>query len=204
VLVSVAALNRQHKRLDYLIDEVSNLPHPRPFLLIVGQPDGDTPAVRALAHRLLEENSYDLRTVPASEMGDIYRASDIFALASLAEAQGRALIEAMSHGLPCVAHDSPVMRFALGPHGVMDDLSQPGALAALIQSQLSDPRTHDRARQRHAFVYERFSWERLAPRYVDLLTAVARDELPRLPPQADDPAQFASATANSAARVDRA
>lgn len=203
VLVSVAALNRQHKRLDYLIQEVARLPRPRPFLLMVGQPDSETPEVRALAKQLLEEDGYDIRTVPASEVGDIYRASDTFVLASVAEAQGRVLIEAMSRGLPCVAHDSEVMQFALGPYAVLGDLTQRGVLTQLLEAQILAPRDPVRASDRHRFVYERFSWDRLRPRYVQLLTAVARRE-PLGASAADDLARSASTTTSSAVRRDPA
>jgi 1,2-diacylglycerol 3-alpha-glucosyltransferase len=53
IVLSVAALNRSHKRLDHLIDELATLPEPRPFLLLAGEPDGETPGVRAHAHALL-------------------------------------------------------------------------------------------------------------------------------------------------------
>src|SRR5579884_3954686 len=94
VVLSLAALNRSHKRLDYLIDELAQLPAPRPFLLLAGEPDAQTPSVRALALERLGPNGFDMRTVAAAEVAALCRASDVFVLASLAEMQGRALVEA--------------------------------------------------------------------------------------------------------------
>ena len=98
----------------------------------------------------------------------------MFALCSLAEGLPRALIEAMERGLPCIAHDYPVARYALGVHGILGDLTRPGTLAAL----LADDRLaadDDRANVRHRFVYERFSWDALRDEYVDMLSgAVGR------------------------------
>lgn len=171
IVLSVAAFNRHHKRLDYLIEELGRLPEPRPFLLLAGEPDPEADGLRDLARRRLGDSGFAMRTVPSEHVPDLYRASDAFVLASLTEAQGRVLVEAMAHGLPCIANDGPVMRFALGEHGVFGDMSRPGVLASQIaDTPASAP---DRAREAHRYVYERFSWDRLRPRYVELLRRVA-------------------------------
>jgi 1,2-diacylglycerol 3-alpha-glucosyltransferase len=169
VVISVAALNRHHKRLDYLITEVARLPEPRPYLLLVGEPEGETPALMALASELLGDEGHGFRTVPRSEVDAMLRASDIFVLASLGEGLPRGLIEAMAQGLPCLAHDYPVAAYATGGHGMLADFTAPGALAGLLESALREPRDLNLARERHRFVYESFSWDRLRPQYVDLL-----------------------------------
>jgi glycosyltransferase involved in cell wall biosynthesis len=111
-------------------------------------------------------------TVPAAEVADLYRVSDVFVLASIAEAQGRVLIEAMAQGLPCIAHDSEVQRFALGEHGLFGDLTQPGELARLLAEPFD--LLGSAGRTAHDHVYRRFSWDCLRPRYVELLRTVAR------------------------------
>jgi glycosyltransferase involved in cell wall biosynthesis len=173
VVLSVAALNNHHKRLCYLIEELAKLPEPRPFLLLAGQPEDETPAIRSLAHERLGADGHSIRTVPQHAVADLYRASDAFVLASLGEGLPRALIEAMSHGLPCFTHAYGVPEFALGPHGRMADLNEPGALARLLSSALASHAAPTEASDRHRFVYERFSWDVLRPRYVDLFRRVA-------------------------------
>jgi glycosyltransferase involved in cell wall biosynthesis len=170
-VLSVAALNRGHKRIDYVIEEVARLPEPRPYLLLVGQPEPDTPGLRALAHSLLGQDGHSIRTVPAAEVSSLYRASDVLVLASLGEAFGRVLIEAMAEGVPCVAHDYAVTRYVLGDHGQLGNLSRPGGLAELLGS-VSAP-VPDEAERRHRFAYEHFSWDRLRPAYVAFLRAAA-------------------------------
>ena len=174
ILLSTAALNRQHKRIDYLIEEVSRLPEPRPYLLLAGEPDDETPGIRDLARARLARDGYSIRTVAQAEVGDLYRASDLFVLTSLGEAQGRSFVEALTHGLPALAHDYPIARFALGEHGRYADFSKPGALAELVHGSIPVGRDPQAARDRHSFAYEKFSWDRLRPRYVELLTRVAR------------------------------
>jgi glycosyltransferase involved in cell wall biosynthesis len=171
VILSVAALNRSHKRLDYLIDEVARLPEPRPFLLMAGQPEEETAGLRSFARERLTERGHEFRTVPYSDVPDLYRASDAHVLASLGEALGRVLIEALAYGVPCLAHDYPVTRFVLGDQGRLADFSQPGALAALLRETVTASGSDDDARARHEYAYENFSWDRLRPRYVELFRA---------------------------------
>jgi glycosyltransferase involved in cell wall biosynthesis len=188
VILSVAALNRHHKRLDYLIEEVSRLPQPRPFLLLAGQEEAETPAVRALAAERLAPGTYNIRTVPHREVADLYRASDVFVLASLGEGLPRALIEALGWGLPCLAHDYAVARFALGGHGELADFSVPGRLAGLLKAVLEHGEDLEALHRRHRFVYDTFSWERLRPRYLALLRdSVFPSAAPRLRPTAAAP-----------------
>lgn len=177
VLISVAALNRYHKRLDYVIEEVARLEEPRPFLLLVGQPEDETEGLRELAGRLLGPEGHSFRTVTRAEVDGLLRASDLFVLGSLAEGLPRALVEASAHGLPCLAHDYSVARFALGEHGLLADFTQSGALASLLREAVAGGARPDSERQR--FVREQFSWEALAPRYVEMLTgAVGRRPFP--------------------------
>ena len=169
VVISVAALNGHHKRLDYLITELARLPEPRPYLLLVGQPEPETDGLRRLAHELLGEDGHSIRSVPSSEVPPLLRASDVFVLASLAEGLPRALVEAMGQGLLCLAHDYPVAHYALGGHRRLADFTQPGALASLLSANAEGDHDAAGTRERHRFVYERFSWDALRPQYVDLL-----------------------------------
>src|SRR4051812_9640897 len=98
IVLSVGAVNRQ-KRMDYLVDEIASLPAPRPYLLIAGQAEAETPAIRRHALERLGPEGHDIRTVAPRAMADVYRAADAFVLASTWESFGRVLVEAQSHGL---------------------------------------------------------------------------------------------------------
>jgi 1,2-diacylglycerol 3-alpha-glucosyltransferase len=169
IAITVAALNRSHKRLDYLINELARVPEPRPYLLLVGQPEPETEGLRRLAQERLGAEGHAFRTVPRSEVDTLLRASDLFVLPSLAEGLPRALVEAMAQGLPCLAHDYSVARYALGEHGLLADFREPGALAALLEAHRPEAGSRADAEARHRFVYERFSWDHLAPQYVEML-----------------------------------
>ncbi|MDQ3742298.1 MAG: glycosyltransferase family 4 protein [Actinomycetota bacterium] len=183
VVVSVAALNKHHKRLDYLVEEVARLPEAeRPYLLMLGQPEPETPSIRALAAQRLGPDGHDIRSVPQADVEPISRACDTFVLASLGEGLPRALIEGLATGLPCLTHDYGVTRFALGEHGSFADFTRPGALAGLLRERLAAEDPPGAAAARHRYAYESFSWDRLRPRYVEMLRTAARDGPTPAPP----------------------
>jgi glycosyltransferase involved in cell wall biosynthesis len=189
IVTSVAALNSWHKRLDYLIEEVARLPEPRPFLLLVGQPEPETERLRELAGERLGATGHSIRTVSRAEVDDLVRASDMFVLASLAEGLPRALVEGLALGLPCLAHDYPIARYALEAHGRFGDFTRPGALSELIAAQAAEGWGPKLAPARHRSVYERFSWDALHEPYVELLRgAVGRAGFDRRPLRPASPA----------------
>ena len=176
LVLSVGALNRGHKRMDYVVREVAALPAPRPHLLLLGAHTPETAGIRALARDLLGAAGCTIRTLPREQVLEAYRAADLFVLASLVEGFGLAHVEALAAGLPCIAHDTPTTRYIYGRHGRLADLKKAGALAPLLAA--ADSTGDVAARERHAWAYDRFSWDCLAPQYADLFKACAAGRRP--------------------------
>ena len=126
-MLSVGWIAHQHKRMDYVIDEIARLPKPRPFVQLLGAMDERSTEIVELGNRLLGPGGFSARSVSYTEVGDYYRAADCFVLASLQEGFGRVYLEAQMHGLPVIAHRHPVMEFVLGEHGTLADLNEAGA-----------------------------------------------------------------------------
>jgi 1,2-diacylglycerol 3-alpha-glucosyltransferase len=168
LILSVAAINKTHKRMDYLIREVANLPEPRPYLLLLGQIDQESSEIIQLGQELLGTGHFQSKTVTSMEISDYYSVADLFVLASLNEGFGRVFLEAMGHGLPCLVHDYEVTRFILQDQGYFSDFSIPGALTTLVQNVL-DQDNENAAYERHQAVYERFSWDKLKPTYIQMI-----------------------------------
>jgi len=173
----VGWISRQHKRMHYLVEELSRLPEPRPFLQMLGATDASTKEITALAGDLLGPGNFSARSVPYQEVFDYYRAADIFALASLQEGFGRVYLEALMHGLPVIAHRHPVMEYVLGGLGCLGDLTRRGELTHMLADQLSKPSDHEQTLRRWTSVRDRFSWPVLAPRYASMFAAAAARDI---------------------------
>ena len=173
VILAVGMLDTAIKRTDVLIREVASLPAPRPFLCLLGADGPDAHAVRTLASHFLGDDGYVARAVPHDDVGSYYRAADVFTLASLREGFGLAYVEALAHGLPIVAHDSPVTRHLLGDFATLRDLSKSGALADALDGALRTPLTDADRAARHASARARFGWDALREDYARLLLRVA-------------------------------
>jgi 1,2-diacylglycerol 3-alpha-glucosyltransferase len=165
VVLSVGGIGCQQKRMHHVVEELARMPHPRPFLQMLGAMEPSAPAVIQMAEHLLGRGNYSARSVPYEQVSDFYRAADVFVLASLREGFGRVYLEAMMHGLPVIAHRHPVMEYVLGDHGIFGDLSRSGELAALLSQELGCPSDPTAGLSRWESVRRRFSWPSLAPQY---------------------------------------
>jgi glycosyltransferase involved in cell wall biosynthesis len=166
IVLSVGWISAIHKRMDYLVREVAELPEPRPYLVMLGAIDSESKSILALARESLGSDGYLARSVPYEQVADYYRAADLFALCSLREGFGRVYLEALLQGLSCLVHDHPVMRFVLGEDGIFADLSYPGTLAAALNNALKQPSDPWSMTRRRENVRRRFSWPVLAPLYL--------------------------------------
>lgn len=176
VVLSVGWIARRHKRMDYVIEEVARLPEPRPYLQLLGATDEASQEILALGNNLLGPDGFGAASVPYEEVSSYYRAADAFVLASLKEGFGRVYLEALMHGLPVIAHDYPVAEFVLGREGLRADLSEPGGLTGAIEKVLADAHEAHLADERWRSVRDRFSWQALAPRYVQMFRCAAAVE----------------------------
>ncbi|MEA5578812.1 glycosyltransferase family 4 protein [Anabaena sp. UHCC 0451] len=173
LILSVGAISRSHKRMDYLIREVASLPKPRPYLLLLGHQDGKSSEIIELGNNLLGVDKFQAKTVAPHEVANYYKVADIFVLASLSEGLARVFLEAMSYGLPCIVHDYSVTRYAFGDQGYFGDFTQEGSLAELTKQVLSADGEKSKFDERHCFIYERFSWDKLLPNYVEMIHNLA-------------------------------
>lgn len=131
VILCVAAWNRHHKRIDYLIEEVAQLGLQNVTLLLCGQPDLDTVFLKETCKQLKLDVQW--HTLEQAELSLAYSASDLFILPSLKEGLPAVLIEAGAHYLPIICHPHPGGKYALGEdYSGLTDLSMRGNLAKKI------------------------------------------------------------------------
>ncbi len=171
LVLSVAALNFSHKRLDYVVSEMTKISESRPFLILLGQADEETPELKKHAQESLGQNNFLIRSVSSKNVSSYLQAADIFVLASLAEGFPRVVGEAAGVGLPCVVHDYPLMHYILGDFGFFIDATKAGDLSKMVLSLLNSPPSDEKRDQIRKAAMERFSWDSLVPDYVKMFQA---------------------------------
>jgi len=164
IILSVGAINKHHKRMDYIVNEVAKLSDDY-FLVILGQYEQHSQEIKDLAAAKLG-GRYIIATVPPGEVKKYYAAADYFALGSFTEGFGRVIIEALSYGLPCFVNDYINAREVLDKYGEYVDMKTDGALASAILSYKQQFSKQERIEAS----YNMYSWDKLKPEYVDMIT----------------------------------
>ena len=165
VVLTVAALNKWHKRIDYLIKEICHLDN-SVWLLAAGQRTDETNALEREADHYLP-GRWRFVTWPHQRIHLLYGAADIFVLGSLTEGFGIVTVEAMLSGLPIILHRNDVNGWITdGAPVQLVNMSVEGELAKALSNLLSNG-TSGRSRD---FAKERFSWKELIPQYVRMYT----------------------------------
>lgn len=157
-----------------LIDAVALIRHPVVKLLLVG--DGELR--EQLEKRAIERDiSFEFKgVIPHEELPGILNNADVFALPSLREGHPKALLEAMSCGLPCVGTDVPGIRDMIrdGETGLLNDLSAKD-LADKVSLIFSDQQLADRiGRNARKFVEEEFNLDLLLQKEIRAVKAVVK------------------------------
>jgi 1,2-diacylglycerol 3-alpha-glucosyltransferase len=175
VVLSVAAIKRDHKRIDYLIEEVAKLPYPA-WLVVAGQRTFQTPALEALAESRMP-GRWRFVSWPHDAVADLYGAADVFALASLTEGLPIVSLEALVSNLPVVIHNGPLFEWlAQGSSARLIDMGNAGALAGVLHSVLTNVTGFDArisAERAGETVLRRYSWSALIPQYREMYDRVA-------------------------------
>jgi 1,2-diacylglycerol 3-alpha-glucosyltransferase len=179
VVLSAAAIKRDHKRIDHLVNEFARLRVAAPelpvWLVVAGGRERDTDELVRHGRELLGNRVRFLVQFPRTRMPELYRAADVFALCSLREMMPIALIEATSSGLPCLVHDHPVLTWITGRSGVVD-METPGELAGRLLAVLASAAARSALGQENrARVEELFSSDRVLSQLIGYYKACLSD-----------------------------
>ncbi len=175
VILSVAALNRNHKRIDHLIEEVARLDGDYLLWLDGSLDHGDSGLVDFAKQRLGDRCR--ITHVPSEKVGELFKCADMMAHASLFEAFGLAIVEGAASGLPVITHNAPHFQWLLPDPEAWVDMDKRGALADRISCLSSNPEALA-GLIRPEDVQKMFNWVNLKDQYIELYNKVAR--LPRL------------------------
>jgi glycosyltransferase-like protein len=146
------------------------LPERRPVLLVAGGATlfdhrDEIDRFHALRERLdLDGDVRVLGPVTDAQLETLYRAADLFALPSVKEGFGLAVLEALAAGLPAVVSDLDVFRTYLadGDSALMAPVGDHGALAAALVRAAASPALVARLRDGGREVAARHGWDAAA------------------------------------------
>jgi len=130
LVVSVGALRKTRKRMDWLVREFATVPGK---LVLAGAREPETEAFLAHARQTLGDRVVVLEKIAHAQMPRLYQAADVFVLCSLEEIFGLAFVEAMACGTPCLGHTFPVTEWVIGDGGICVDMEATGSLARQLE-----------------------------------------------------------------------
>jgi glycosyltransferase involved in cell wall biosynthesis len=149
-LLSVGSLV-QGKGYDRLIAALASLGEFRWQLTIAGDAERD-PHYAAMIHRMIAsqgllERITILGAVSPERLDEVYRAADVFVLASYFESYGMAFAQAIAHGLPVIGTNAGAIPDTIPEHaGILVPPGDTAALARALRRVIEDRE----ARQRYA------------------------------------------------------
>jgi glycosyltransferase involved in cell wall biosynthesis len=169
VVISLAALNSSHKRIDWLIKEFSCLNSESFYLVMAGQREGETPDLERLAKQALPKGNYQFLTLPYKEIPTLLWSSDLMVLCSLQEGFGRVLCEAMGASLPLLLHPHSTAKWLINCQDCFVDMTKPEKLHHTIQEIRDDKgRRFSIAQQNLQQFNEKFEWNVLRQSYLQM------------------------------------
>ena len=138
-------------------------------LSLVGGPGPYEVKVRQLAMRHAESIMYHGPVAPGPELIGICRASDVFAMASHHETFGLVYVEALSQGLPVLFTRGQGIDGTFSEHvGVAVDPASVADIRRGLEHLIDHYADFDTSQIR----FDRFDWEHIAARYLDMYQAI--------------------------------
>ncbi len=167
-LLSVGRLISR-KRIDWLIDAVGYAVKQGLDirLNVVGQGNLLGQLQQKVAAMHLSERVIFRGLVERQQMPDLYRANDIFVMASEHEGMSNAMLEAIASGLPVVTTPCEGVEELIGKNGIIINYPDMAGFAAAIKTITSDTETYRAMAHAGRKTAEHFSWSAVADSYIE-------------------------------------
>ncbi len=176
MILSVAAIKREHKRVDHLLREAAALPQDV-WVVVAGARTTETLELERLAESILPKR-WRFATWPHARMAELYGAADVFVLCSLTEAFGLVTVEAMLSELPVIIHSGSVFRWLARETAAKTiDMAREGELTQSLRQVMAEDALHStrpELKKTRELAVQRFAWETLLPRYLEMYRAVVQ------------------------------
>ncbi|MGY3530997.1 glycosyltransferase involved in cell wall biosynthesis [Bradyrhizobium embrapense] len=173
-ILCVGRIVEEKRQLD-LIDAFARLGDPDRKLIIVGTADHNGSYLGAVERAAAVTPGVVMTGFQSGEsLAQLYRNAALFVLPSSHEGMPMVLLEALSHGVPCLASDIDAnLALNLGPDSYFP-LGNLDALAAAIRLKLAAPDSAPERGERAAHALDCFGWNPIVDRTIEVYeTAVA-------------------------------
>jgi glycosyltransferase involved in cell wall biosynthesis len=165
VVLCVGALVSS-KRIGLTIKAVARL---KGVSLLVAGDGRDRKKLLAMGEKLLGKG-FKLKQFDFEEMPEVYRAADVFSIASMPYYSFEmVLLEAMATNLPVVVNDDPVRREIVGEAGILVEPEDTDAYAEALEKALKSDWGNKPRKQA-----EKFSWDKVIKKYEKLFTSLVK------------------------------
>ena len=168
IILSVGDVNKVHKRMHYLIEEVAKLDESFYLVICGGTNNSEAAEVLQLATQQLG-NRFKHLYLSRAEMLHMYAAADVFVLCSTTEGFGLVNIEAMRAGLPVLLHQSELFRWILNNDEWCIDMEAEQALSQFLLSHWTEAALRTAGEKNKQRFCEQFLWKGVERSYRDML-----------------------------------
>ena len=169
IILSVGAINRGHKRMDYLIEEVSKLPDDWGLVVCGAARGKEGEAILNLGKEKMGNRFVHL-FIQHEEITKIYAMADVFILASTQEGFGIVILEAMQSGLPVLLHDRELFKWVLKQPDCCIDMQKQNLLYSKIMECANDKEwLLNKSKLNKSIFEESYRWSGVRKQYLDLL-----------------------------------
>ena len=167
-LLTVGRLSAS-KRIELLVSvvELIRKQFPNATLKIAGGGGLENQLRQLIKDKGMENCIAMLGIVPAEEMPELYRKSDIFVSASLQEGMSNAMLEAMASGLPIITTRCEGVQELIADNGIVVEQPEPESIAGAIKQVANDRNRYEQMSRAARKRAEKFSWESVASQYLD-------------------------------------
>jgi len=170
VVLCLAAINKYHKRIDYLINEFKSV-NGNILLWIDGSLDHGDPELVNYAKNTLGDRCR-ITHLPSRQVGEFFAVADMMAHTSLFEAFGLALVEGASAGIPVLTHNALHFRWLMNNDACAIDMSVTGALSTRINDLIANRKLLEPLCNSEQ-ILKRYSWKVLKNDYINMYIKTA-------------------------------
>ncbi len=183
IVLSVGLLDTRVKQMHFIAEALGSEPE-KWFPILLGAPCEETPMLKAIFTEKFGADGFLMEAVPHPALSAYYRTAHVFVSCSPRESFGLAMVEALYHGLPVVAHDFFETKWVLENQATLVDVTNvPLLLKSIGKVVMNDD--SERREKRINFAHSRYGWAALCNSYHSFFLAMTQQINVQIPAEAN-------------------